>query len=101
MMKFLRGSVFLFFAAFIVGCTNQGGAGSIELDPQVLVRNCIGCHGTDLAGRSGPSLLDIKATFSEEEIVDIILNGKGKMPKVVGLNAEQAEILASWLLERE
>lgn len=85
----------------LLACGNQGESGATQLDPEVLVRNCIGCHGTDLRGRSGPSLEVVGEKYSQEEIATIILNGMGRMPKMKNFNEEQADILAAWLLDRD
>lgn len=43
--------------------------------------SCVGCHGKDLEGASGPNLTQVGAKYSKAEIADIIKNGKGNMPK--------------------
>lgn len=40
--------------------------------------SCIGCHGGDLAGVSGPMLLGNELTA--DEVTDVIVNGRGGMP---------------------
>jgi menaquinol-cytochrome c reductase cytochrome b/c subunit len=40
--------------------------------------SCIGCHGGDLAGVSGPMLLGNELTA--EEVAEVIINGRGGMP---------------------
>ncbi|WP_332648741.1 menaquinol-cytochrome c reductase cytochrome b/c subunit [Lysinibacillus sp. 54212] len=40
--------------------------------------SCIGCHGGDLAGVSGPMLLGNELTA--DEVQDVIVNGRGGMP---------------------
>ena len=60
-------------------------------------KTCIGCHGNDLAGGAGaPGLVDVGERLDQEEIKDIIINGKGLMPGGQA-NAQEAEVLAEWL----
>ncbi|WP_170008197.1 cytochrome c551 [Bacillus fonticola] len=42
--------------------------------------NCIQCHGENLAGVSGPNLQKVGGKYSEDEIRNIIENGRGGMP---------------------
>ena len=59
---------------------------------------CISCHGGDLEGGMGgaaPALAG--TTLSQDELVDIMVNGQGAMPAglVPGHEAEMAEYLLS------
>lgn len=55
-------------------------------------QNCASCHGQDLKGAFGPSLIKAGQTLSEEEIVNILKNGKGSsMPKGLA-NGKEAEV---------
>ena len=47
-----------------------------------------------------PALNDIGSRFSEEEILDIIVNGQGNMPGGL-VKGEEAEALAAWLAEKK
>jgi menaquinol-cytochrome c reductase cytochrome b/c subunit len=63
---------------------------------------CVSCHGADLTGPM-PSLLGIGDKYTQEEIMDIIVNGKGGMQPQLednlarGLTEADIETLASWL----
>jgi len=63
----------------------------------VYIKNCAKCHGKTAEGRhfGGPSLVSDKAAAaSKEDILNIIVNGKGHMPKFAGkLTAEEIETL--------
>ena len=63
----------------------------------VYVKDCAKCHGKTAEGRhfGGPSLISDKAAAaSTEDIRNIIVNGKGHMPKFGGkLTAEEIETL--------
>jgi cytochrome c5 len=60
-------------------------------------KNCAKCHGKNAGGRKfgGPSLMSIKvASSSDDELRNIITNGKGHMPKYEGkLTAEEIDAL--------
>src|SRR5690625_1032074 len=61
--------------------------------------SCAFCHGSDLSGAGGPQLSNIGSKLSEEEIYDIIVNGKGAMPGGTAENDKAALQLAEWLSE--
>ncbi|MGN8645505.1 cytochrome c550 [Gracilibacillus sp. HCP3S3_G5_1] len=70
-----------------------------EADPEALIQSCIGCHGGDLEGGSGPALNDVHERLDVAEIEDIIINGTdGGMPGGLVSN-EEAAVLAEWLSE--
>src|SRR5690625_6727283 len=61
---------------------NENEATDVSAAEEVYQNKCAGCHGDDLGGISGPELTKVGATYSAEEIADIIENGKGGMPAV-------------------
>lgn len=60
-------------------------------------KNCVKCHGKSAGGRKfgGPSLMSIKvSSASDEDLRNIIANGKGHMPKYEGkLTSEEIDAL--------
>ncbi|PLR85919.1 cytochrome C [Bacillus canaveralius] len=63
---------------------------------EIYQKSCIGCHGGDYQGGAGPALKGVGDRLSQEEIADIVVNGKGNMPP--GLVAQdQAPAMAEWL----
>ncbi|QDP40631.1 cytochrome c550 [Radiobacillus deserti] len=73
-------------------------------DPEAVFQNtCAGCHGADLSGGAGgaPSLQEVGSKYSQEEIQDIIMNGKGTGMPAGLVDAEQAEAIAAWLAEKK
>ena len=79
--------------------SGEGGgeeASAGEFDPEALAQGkCIGCHGNTYEGvGNAPSL--VATQLSEEEIQDVLANGKGTMP---GGLVEQANIeeMAAWV----
>ena len=67
-------------------------------DGEALVKqNCTTCHGGNLEGMGGaPKIADVGSRLSEEEILNVILNGQGGMPPGI-LKGEEAEAAAAWL----
>ncbi|MBN8250442.1 cytochrome c [Priestia flexa] len=61
-------------------------------------QNCIGCHGDQYQGGVGPALKGAGDKLSEEEIADILVNGKGSMPPGL-ISAEKAPEMAKWVSE--
>lgn len=102
----------LFGSALVLGACGGGGdnAGSsgdngdeAALDGEKIVMNsCTSCHGGQLQGMGNtPGLADLGSRMSEDEILDIILNGTDKgMPGGL-LQGEEAEVAAAWLAEQK
>lgn len=67
---------------------------------EIYAQTCAACHGDDLSGSVGPSLLEVGDKFSEEEIKDIAENGRESMPAGIA-DAEEAQIIAEWLSETQ
>src|SRR5699024_8008353 len=60
--------------------------------------NCAACHGDDLQGAVGPDLTTAGDNFTEEELMDIMENGKGDMPPML-TDEEKSKAIAEWLLD--
>lgn len=77
------------------GETAAGG----EFDPEAhYQKSCVACHGSSYEGGAGPSLVGVGEKHSQEEIQDIVVNGKGGMPPGL-VPQENAEAMAAWLAE--
>ncbi|MCM3788453.1 cytochrome c [Domibacillus indicus] len=77
------------------GETAAGG----EFDPEAHYKSsCISCHGSNYEGGAGPSLVGVGEKLSQEEIQDIVVNGKGGMPPGL-VPQENAEAMAAWVAE--
>lgn len=92
-------------SALLVACGSgeekKQTASSKDEGYQAYGRNsCVGCHGKDLEGASGPKLADIGKKYSEKEILDIIKNGKGTMPKNQA-SGEDAKLIAKYLASKK
>jgi mono/diheme cytochrome c family protein len=66
-------------------------------------KQCAKCHGKTAEGRhfGGPSLVSGKSvSMSEEELRNMITNGKGRMPKYGGkLSPEELDMLVGQIKE--
>ena len=67
---------------------------SIEAGEEVANTSCINCHGGDLTGQLGPDLH--KLSFTEEELVEILVKGKDAMPP--GTATDHEEDVAAYLM---
>lgn len=66
---------------------------------EVYRMSCASCHGADLSGAVGPSLLNLSNRLTEEDIIQIIKDGKGAMPGGL-VNQDEAVLLSEWLIEQ-
>lgn len=103
MKKSLLATLVLGSAVFLAAC---GGGDSKTSDDEtaelsgekVVQKSCATCHGGQLQGANAPALDKIGSKYSEEKLLDIILNGQGKMPAGL-LKGEEAEAAAAYLAE--
>lgn len=63
---------------------------------------CLSCHGADLNGTAGaPSLLGVGNKYSEEEIKEIVMNGRGGMPSYKdSFSEDEINQLSVWLAKQ-
>ena len=87
-------------ALFLAACGGDDSATNgetAEIDGEKVVKqSCATCHGGELQGGNAPALNQLGAKYSEEEILDIILNGKDRMPPGI-VKGEKAEAAAEYL----
>lgn len=80
----------------------EGGeeASAGEFDPEALAQQkCISCHGSSYEGQGAfPPLVGTQ--LSEEEIADVLANGRGAMPAGL-VPAENIEAMAAWVKSLE
>ncbi len=82
----------VFFATLVLAA-QAGPSDALTANP-VFKKNCAKCHGKTAQGRhfGGPSLRSEKvAAASAEDLRDMIISGKGRMPKF-GAKLSAAEI---------
>ena len=90
-------------ALFLAACGGNDESSSSNGDTaapngeKIVQKSCTTCHGGQLQGANGPALDKLGAKYSEQEILDIILNGTDKgMPGGLVKGAE-AEAAAAYL----
>ena len=72
------------------------------LGRQTYLNQCAACHGENMSGASGfPSLVDIAARRTHDQVTAIIRNGSGRMPGFSSLPPETLEQLVQYLTSRE
>ena len=65
-------------------------------------QKCANCHGKNLEGIVGTELTTTGSKFTEEQLLDIIVNGIEKTTMPGGLlEGEEAEAVAKWLAEQK
>lgn len=65
------------------------------------LNNCTMCHGADRKGTPVyPSLLNLKEKYTEKQVNDLLLNGKGQMPAFPNLEATDKKDLVDFLFEK-
>ena len=84
------------------GTTEDAGTDTASVDPEKIVQaKCTSCHGGNLEGQgSFPSLADVGSRLSEDEILNVIENGRNAMPAHL-IEGEEAEAVAAWLAEKK
>lgn len=70
------------------GGTDSAETTDVSAGEKVANASCVGCHGGDLTGAMGPDLTN--TSLSKEEIVDVLVNGKGAMPADTADGQEEA-----------
>ncbi|WP_232699721.1 cytochrome c551 [Brevibacillus daliensis] len=95
----------------VVGLTACGGGekpaeqgsstgGTVAVGETKYKQSCVGCHGVDLKGATGPSLEKVGATYNKDQIKEIIEKGKGRMPAGMA-KGEDVEAIAAWLADKK
>lgn len=99
MKKLALTSSSLLFILLLAACGNSDN--TAETPQESFENNCAMCHGQDLSGgNGGPPLDNLGSTYTKEELVDIMENGKGGMPAGQA-EGEEAEKIAEWLQEQQ
>lgn len=60
--------------------------------------SCIGCHGQNYEGGVGPELTGVSDHLSEDEIKEVLKNGRGTMPPGL-VPEEKLDEMAKWVSE--
>jgi len=88
---------FCYFFGLAVALAQTPASNDTLTENEVYKKECAHCHGKTAEGRhfAGPSLVSEKAAAaSDDDLRNIITNGKGHMPKFTGkLTAEEIDTL--------
>lgn len=83
-----------------IAAEKEGGGAEQEAaaaTPEELYKqSCIGCHGDQYQGGVGPALKGVGDKLSQDEIKEVITNGRGSMPAGL-VPADKADEVAEWL----
>lgn len=84
----------------LAGCSSNAET-SKEADGETIYGNkCSACHGGDLKGAVGPSVLNMSSKYSEQELLNLIENGTEKMPGHL-ISDKENKLVTKWLLEKK
>lgn len=82
------------------GTTDQqpnGSAADVNAAERWYQQSCSLCHGEALEGRmQNPAIIDSRSKYTEDEIYQIIINGKRDMPGGF-LQGDEAKKVAEWI----
>lgn len=67
---------------------------------EIYKNNCATCHGDDLSGETGPDLTEVGNRLSQDQIEEVIEDGKGAMPGGL-VGGQDLPTVAKWLSEME
>ncbi|MEH7308615.1 c-type cytochrome [Neobacillus drentensis] len=91
-------AVFALMLLLLTGCSS--GNSSTAMDGESLYKeSCAACHGENLQGAVGPTIVNMKSKYSEAEVLKIVNEGTKKMPGNL-LDEEKSEIVTKWLMEK-
>ncbi|WP_144509534.1 cytochrome c551 [Bacillus sp. FJAT-22090] len=82
------------------GKTDTTETASVDAE-KIVNSKCIACHGNNLQGQGNfPALNDVGSRLSEDEILNVIENGRGGMPAGL-VSGDDAKAVAAWLAEKK
>jgi mono/diheme cytochrome c family protein len=73
----------------------------LSAEETLFQNHCSTCHGGNLEGGYGPALQHAGKTYTKEQILEILKNGKGTMPSQSFIPAADQEKLATWLSNKK
>lgn len=83
-------------AAGVDGTPEEGE--EVALTPEeIYVQSCLVCHGENYEGAMGPALTNLDDRLDEEEIRDVLVNGRGAMPANL-VPGDALDDMIDWLL---
>jgi quinoprotein glucose dehydrogenase len=71
----------------------------LQAGQRLFTLNCMGCHGQDRKGTSNyPSLINIQAKYSHQQIDTLLQNGRRMMPSFKQLTTQDREAIISFIM---
>ncbi len=77
--------------------TGEQGEETVLTPEEIYAQNCLACHGENYEGAMGPELVNVGDRLSEDEIREVLVNGRGAMPGNLVPN-ESLDEMVEWLL---
>lgn len=85
----------------LAGCSSKADDNGEAMNGEAIYGNkCSACHGENLKGAVGPSVLNMSNKYSEDELFKIITEGTDKMPGHL-LNDDESRVVTKWLMEKK
>ena len=81
----------------LVAGTGEQGEETVLTPEEIYAQNCLACHGENYEGAMGPELVNVGDRLSEDEIREVLVNGRGAMPGNLVPN-ESLDEMVEWLL---
>ena len=80
----------------------ESATSAVDRGEELYKQKCANCHGGNLEGIVGGPLTEIGSKYTEEQLLDIIVNGIEKTTMPGGLlEGEEAEAVAKWLAQKK
>jgi mono/diheme cytochrome c family protein len=93
-------AVIALILVILTGCSSNTDSKKEAMDGEsIYAQKCAACHGGNLKGAVGPSILNMGSKYSEKELLKIITDGTDKMPGHI-LTDEKSSIITKWLMEK-
>jgi len=84
----------------VSGCSSNSANNEAAMDGKSIYTNkCSACHGENLKGAVGPSVVNMADKYSDKELLKLLTEGTDKMPGNL-LTDDQSKIVTEWLMEQ-
>jgi cytochrome c551 len=91
-------TAFALMLLLLTGCSSDKASTAMDGE-SIYKESCAACHGAQLQGAVGPTVVDMKNKYSEAAVLKIISEGTNKMPGNL-LDDEKSKIVTKWLMEK-
>lgn len=74
---------------------------NLEAAKRIYTSTCMNCHGSDRQGAgSYPSLIAVNKKYTEQQFLDLVNSGRGRMPSFQQLPENDKKALAAYILDK-